>query len=46
MVPGEFVLRTNGTDAPSGVFEDVPRAVVDNSSWLDKVNIQQYWIVK
>lgn len=45
-MPGEFVSRSNKTGAQSGVNEDVPGGVNDNSSWLDNLNVQPHWIVK
>lgn len=46
MVPWKFILRNNRTGAHSGAYEDPPGVTVDKSSWLDSVNIQQYWVVK
>ena len=45
-MPREFVLRNNGTGVQDGMYEDVPGGVVDNSSWLGSLNIQQHWIIK
>ena len=38
-MPGEFVLRNNGTGAQSGVYEECPGGVDDNSSWLGNLNV-------